>query len=349
MAEKKPTLEEWRKLYQAAERIKEMAPWEWMMEDEVFGVQSPEDGETGFVSVMGAGGEHFAVAVYPGADALYAFLELEDSAGDPNSEVAPERILEIPQLQAAFEDREMVQKEDREIIKKLNLKFRGANDWPVFRNYAPGMFPWFLNANEARFLTCALEQLLDVAPRIRDDDSILFGDDDDDFLVRTPRKEKSRVVWEDKFVRVPQPPLKTITPAAVDDAQIKKLAQLPRVTNVIEMELTMMPMPVQEKKARPVFPYMLIMVESASSAILAVDLMSPSPSLEAMRAQLPVKVAAQLLKVGHLPGEIAVRTELTADLLTPLAAELEIQINLSPELPGLDDAMESMMQMPMFR
>ena len=42
MPESTPTLSEWRKLYQAAIRLKEIAPWEWMTETDVFGVQNPE-------------------------------------------------------------------------------------------------------------------------------------------------------------------------------------------------------------------------------------------------------------------------------------------------------------------
>ncbi len=61
-----PSLKEWRKLYEAAMRVKKIAPWDWMDETDIFGVQNPETDETGFVSVMGAGGEHFAIGVYLG-------------------------------------------------------------------------------------------------------------------------------------------------------------------------------------------------------------------------------------------------------------------------------------------
>jgi hypothetical protein len=54
-----PTNEQWRRLYEAAVGVKELAPWEWMTETDVFGVQDPETQEIGFVSVMGALGEHF--------------------------------------------------------------------------------------------------------------------------------------------------------------------------------------------------------------------------------------------------------------------------------------------------
>ena len=346
MSEKTPTSDEWGRLYAAAGRVKEMAPWEWVMEDDVFGVRNPERDEIGFVSVMGAGGEHFAVALYQGAAALYDFLALSEASRDGTADGAgAERILEIPQLQASFEDRGHLRKEDRDIIKKLGLKFRGAKNWPIFRNYAPGMFPWFLTSSEARFLSVALEQLLDVAPRVRDDEDILFGEEDDEFLVRIPRVEKARLVWEDKIMRVPEPEEKDAAPAPLDPQLLESLRQLPEVTNVIEIELTMMPMPVREKKDRPFFPYLLMLVEASSGVILGNDMLQPLPSLDAMRAEFPIKVAEYLLQLGVKPLKIAVRTETTARSLAPLAEGLGIRIKLSPRLPALDEAIEFMGRM----
>src|SRR5215216_6837141 len=67
MVEDLPTNEQWRRLYEAAVGVKELAPWEWMTETDVFGVQDPETEEIGFVNVMGMLGEHFGVSLYPTA------------------------------------------------------------------------------------------------------------------------------------------------------------------------------------------------------------------------------------------------------------------------------------------
>ena len=340
MSEKTPTMEEWGRLYAAAGRVKEMAPWKWMMEYNVFGVRNPERDEVGFVSVMGSGGEHFGVGLYQGAVALYDFLALREA-----DSVETERVLEIPQLQASFEDRGHLEREDRDTIKNLGLKFRGANSWPMFRNYAPGMFPWFPTSSEARFLTTALEQLLDVAPRVRDDEDVLCGEEDDEFLLRVPRVENARLVWEDKIMRVPEPELKKAAPAPLDPQLLESLKQLPKVTNVIEIGLTMLPMPVREKKDRPFFPYLLMLVDASSGVILGNDMLQPLPSLDAMRAEFPTKVAEHLLRLGVRPLRVAVRTGTTARSLAPLADELGIRIKLSPTLPALDEAMEFMGRM----
>ncbi len=349
MNKNNPTVEEWKRLYAAAGKVKEMAPWDWILEDEVFGVQNPENNEIGFVSVMGAAGEYFAAALYPSPQALYDFLKLEEQGRlGLLDDVAPNVILEIPQLQASFEDRDELKKEDHEVIKKLNLKFRGAKNWPLFRSYAPGMFPWFLNSSEARFLTAALEQLLDVAPRIREGDIAIDGKGNEDFLVRVRRMEKNHAVWEDKIMRVPEPEKKAIEPAPLPSQQLEALKRLPKTGMMIEMELTMLSTPVREKKGRPFFPYMLLIVETKQGLVLGVDMMEPQPSLEAMRAELPLKLAGVLSQLSAVPHTVVVRTETTASLLAPLAAELGIQIKRSPKLPSLDAAMNFMKSMSAF-
>ena len=61
---KQPTEKEWKRLYEFAVKVKELAPWEWMYEDQIFGVQNPEAEEIGFVSIMGIAGEHFGISFY---------------------------------------------------------------------------------------------------------------------------------------------------------------------------------------------------------------------------------------------------------------------------------------------
>src|SRR5437868_12839826 len=90
-------LELWREFYSLAGKVHEMAPWEWMQEADVFGVEDPEGGEIQFVSVMGALGEHFAVALYPGAWALSQFWALQVDVLEPQR--ATDQILAIRHFQ----------------------------------------------------------------------------------------------------------------------------------------------------------------------------------------------------------------------------------------------------------
>jgi hypothetical protein len=336
-----PSPEEARELYRVAARVKELAPWEWMDESAVFGVQDPETGETGFVSVMGMAGEHFAVAVYLGAEGLYGILDFASA----EVTTTPEQLLDIPQLQASFENRDLLDKKDRDLIKKLGLKFRGAHAWPMFRSYGPGLMPWFVTAGEARLLTHALAQTLEVAPRVKDDPDILWAEDDEDgetYLVRVPQRQGDGLAWEDRMVRVPPPERETVAATLPDAELLGQLKQLPRRALELEIDLRSLPTGVGERGERPYRPYMLMLADGKSGLIVGVELLKPEPSLAEMRGQVPTKLAQWLAQAGVVPGEISVRSELLLEMLEPFARTLDIKLRQTDFLPAIDEAVDSM-------
>ncbi|HST52297.1 MAG TPA: hypothetical protein VLJ61_09845 [Pyrinomonadaceae bacterium] len=331
-------------LFALAARIKELAPWEWMDESEVFGLQNPETGELGFVSVMGMAGQHFAIAVYMGAEGLYGILDFASQETITN----PEQLLDIPQLQASFEDRDTLDKQDRELIKRLGLKFRGAGAWPMFRSYRPGFMPWFVTAEETRFLAHALEQTLEVAPRVKNEPGILQPENDNGhgeiYLVRVPRRVDDGLVWEDKLMRVPPPEGESVR-ATLDADVLTLLRQLPQRQIEIEVDLFSLPAGMAERGERPYRPYMLMMAEPSSGMIVGVELLKPDPSLAEMHGQIPSKLAEWLSKAGVVPGRITARSGLVLDLIEPLAETLNIELYQADELPGIDAAANSMFGM----
>lgn len=337
-AENAPTLEEWRRLYAAAVRVKELGPWQWMTEDQVFGVQDPATGQIGFVSVMGALGEHFAIALYPDARALYAFWDLTRT----DEMAAPERLLEIPQLQLSFEDRDLLRDEDRRVIKQLGLKFRGANAWPLFRSYRPGFVPWHLEADEAHALTWALEQTLEVTPRLRDDPALLEMPNNVSYLVRVPLQQQQGVVWEDRIVEV-LPPEPASIPIEVDSQALEQLRRTPHRAMTLEIDLIMLPSAVQEERGkRPVFPYQLLVVDSNSGFILGHDLLIARTTLEEMWSRVPMSLIQCLAAAGIMPQQVKVRSPLMLHLLQPLADELHFELKQVSRLRAVNQVRREM-------
>ena len=334
-----PGLQEWRRLYGSAVRIKELSPWEWMTETDVFGVRNPETGELGFVSAMGMLGEHFAVSLYLGSEGIHGFLDLQEIG--PFAE--PGDLIQIPQLQASFENREELDKRDRQVIKELSLKFRGRKAWPMFRSYQPSLFPWFLKAGEVRFLSLALEQLADVAPRFREDPSLLEPSDGESYLLRAPRQEGGRRLWEDASMGVPPldaPPIVV----EVDASKIGNLGRLPRGEMRLEVDFFMIPAPVHDQGDRPYFPHMLLVVDAGSGMVLGVELLTPHPSPEAMWGLVPETFADQVFALELAPAKISVDSDLLFELLGPLAGEAGFELELSPSLPALEPAREDLLR-----
>ncbi len=137
-----PSIDQWQALYQQATQVKKMVPWNWMEEIDLFGVQYPADGLLDFVSVMGMAGEHFSIAVYRGAQAVHDLLELHENPSDDPRENG-ERIMEIPQLQLSFEDRDFLADEgvhlDAFTVSRFEKLMPTARDLAVdfFRLWSP--------------------------------------------------------------------------------------------------------------------------------------------------------------------------------------------------------------------
>lgn len=326
-----PSLDEWRRLYQAATAFREAAPWRWMTETEIFGVQNPESGEIGYGSIMGMLGEHLALAVYLGSEGLEGFWRLEE-----DRDVEPSFVLEVPQLQASWVNRDELQREDLEVIKALGLKFRGQGAWPLFRSYMPGYFPWFVTSEEARFLTLALEQGLEIAQRVRENRSLLAPLRQGPHLVRTPEQQGETLVWRDEWVK-PPPPQPRPLPPTVAEADLATMRQLPHRKMTVEADLFLMPSPIKEKEdPRPYFPYNLMMVEARSGVILGTDLLTPKPSLDDMWAKAPETFLKMFHSLGSLPTEVAVHSDRLYELLKPVADGLGIRLTRKHSLLALE-------------
>lgn len=232
---------------------------------------------------------------------------------------------------------------DRDVIKQLGLKFRGRQAWPLFRSYRPGYVPWYLEAEEAEFLVCALEQVLDVAPRFREHPQMLTPGDDATYLARVPRETGASLTWEDQPATIP-PDQPVSIPLAMDMEALQWLKQAPRSQARLEVDFFWLLAHIGEKGERPYYGYMLMMVDAASGMLLGNELLRPEPTLEAMYGLIPAVVVQQLARLGLVPREVSVRSGLMFDLLQLLTDDLGFTVSEVESLLALDSAREFLMQ-----
>jgi hypothetical protein len=327
------TAKDFRPLFPLMDQIRDLAPWEWMDETEIFGVQDPDTGELGFVSIMGMAGEHFAIGVYQGARGLYGYLRMQEIGPF----MQPEDLLNVPQLQASFEDRDMLDQADYKMIKSLKLKYRGRNAWPQFRSYRPGYAPWYLEPEEARFLRHVLGQVLEVAPRVEEDPFILESEDEDAYLVRVAEKDGESLAWHDEFMTIAPPKAEHAT-IEIDSKLVETVRQLPRADYKIELDCFMLPSLIGERGQRPYFPYVFMMMDAERDLMIGMEILSPLPSLAQMWGQLGLHTLRHLVKIGVVPAEIRVSSERVHAMLEPFARQLDLNIEEVMVLPVLEEA-----------
>lgn len=333
-----PSHAQWQQLYTIADRIKGLAPWENLYEDELFGVRDPITGQDCFISVMGQGGDHYAVGVYIGALALYQFWAVHEA---DNDEMALQMLLSIRQLQLSFEDRENLENFDRAIIKQLGRKYRGRAAWPSFRSFRPGYLPWRIDAAEADLLIRTLEQAAEVLERIATGESLPEPVDEESYLMRIPDMQAGSPIWREEMVRIPPPSLPELN-IQLEAAKLEAAHKLPK-QRTIELDIVMLPEPVVDEEGRPYLASMLLIVDNKSGMVLVSELL---PNGETPMHTVANTLYVLLDKINHwgwTPDAIHVRQEIAKELLTPLTQMLGIKLKTKSQLPMLDEALEFLM------
>ncbi|MDO8690210.1 MAG: hypothetical protein Q7R39_09425, partial [Dehalococcoidia bacterium] len=254
-----PSIEAWRDLYAAAAKFKELACWNWMSESDLFAVQDPVSGEFGYCCVMGTLGESFALAVYLGPEGLDGYMKIADS--DIESDAGALEVLMTQRcLQGMFEDRKVLSKRDLEMVKRLDLKFRGRKSWPMFRDFTPGYVPWYLPAGEAEFLTLCLHQTIEMALRAKEDPDFLNSEDATLMLARIPEKDGESWRWTEEWISPVLPGLHSQPPMVPDEVTAKRLRNsLEQKPMTWEADVYYSPIPVEESPdERPYYPLVLL-------------------------------------------------------------------------------------------
>jgi len=285
---------------------------------------------------MGAAGEHYALGLYSGSEGLYGLSRI---LSGEFSEFRDEALFIQSCLMASFENRKCLQKQDLQQIKALGLKFRGRNAWPLFRNYMPGFFPWYLKGDEVRFLTVALQQSMDVSLRFKKDPGLLVHPSMDHYFVRVPDKPGENIIWKDEWLEPLPLKMEDVPVIPVEETTLRRLkkARLQR-RGIWEIDFFFVQSAVREKGERPYFPYMSLLVDHNSTFILNFQLEKEADC----KSTFPVKFVDFIEHVKIMPDELLVKRYDVYRIMEPLSAELGIEINMVESLPALEYAQKSM-------
>lgn len=324
-------IDDWRQLYNAAIAFKQIECWSWMYDSDFFGVENPYDREIGYCCVLGNMGEVFGLAVYLGTEGLEGYLKIQSGEIEPHD-------TDIMHLQkcliVTFEDRKLLSEPDLQIIRELGLKFRGSKARPFFRNYEPGYQPWYLQADEVKYLTLVLEQATEICLRFKENMDMFTPGREGLSFVRVPKKEGKGFTWRDAWLEA-KPLRKERRTEALDALRLQKIKKraFPR-KGIWEVDFFYSPTAVREKSERPWFPYAFLCVDHYSILILNIHLASHSK----YRFEFLNQLLSIIERIKLLPEEILLLKQEAYELFSPLASSLGIQLKRVKQLEGLEEA-----------
>lgn len=334
-------LEEWRQLFEAAIQFKKQASWEWMEDEDYFAVTDPYTGEIGYCVILGAGGMDYGLNVYLGQTAPLLLQEIRsaNTFGADTREV----MFNTKAIAVNFEDRNVLDKEDLSLIRELGYKFRGSREWPQFRNYSPGFYPWSLTRGEVRFLTVALEQAYEVAGRFRLNHELYFEHDEADEgvgekrLHRVPRQTPEGVLWRDEWLPWHAEGSLIGPYTFPDELALHQCKKMKKSRDVWQSDFDFAEMTIGGRGERPFYPRLCIWIDGKTSMIISAQLAEQADCREEYVRQL-----IELLKtLNRKPARIEVGSVKAYYALKISAEQLGIPLRFHLRLDALLDAKDA--------
>ncbi len=318
----------WAELYQQAIRFRELEPWNWMNETDVFGIQDPVTSQIGYGTIMGVLGKVLALCLYRGSEGLLFHQRLL------NDEMSKDDFLgEQNYLMVEFVAKKELQPEDRKVIGSLELQLQGGRQYPQFRSHLPGYCPWFVSESEARFLAFALPCALDASVLKQKDPEFLFHSREGEYLTYVPAERGSSSRSWKRPAPIPAPEI-LIPQTMIHEIRSRNL----RKDSAWQVHWFFLPGAIQDKE-RPYFPKCLMIAHQESGFVFAMEVIPPEedpyPGLE--------KRTLQCINESDLfPSELQVQDERLHKALTHFGEALGIRIVFRKELDAITEARQGL-------
>lgn len=333
-----PDKSDWTKLYQSAMEYYRAAPWQWMENDYIFGVENPSNGQTGYCSVLGICQEEYGLGIFVGDNGYQGYLSLLSGERAPEDTVLQAT---YPTLSMLFVDREYLQKKEHAVIRSLNLRFRGRNAWPLFRSTLPGYAPWFLEKEDALFLSDAIQQALVVSNKVRLEKLNLLGKKSQNMVFTRYYRDGA---WREEW-RQPKPvndnTASQKTPIEAEtEAELKLLRKATgKPSGTWELDIFVLPAPVESESGRPYYPLCFLIVDRKMGLILDSRVIEPWLTLSQKQGEL----IAIFKKNKKLPQTIYVKSAAVKTIVEPLTGILEINLRMGA-VPLLEEAQRGLFE-----
>lgn len=336
------------RLYELAFEYKATKLWKVLWDTELFAVKLP-DGNIGYISIMGAAGEHCALALYIGEEGMnsyYAILEADRMRMSPF--VFQELLMQQNCLQCAFVCKSELSGEEYEEAKsyarKHGIRLSGKNAYPQFVKYQANRCPWELQTRKEEEDLCeALAAAIEIARRLEGKMPGQLGLRSISGTMEIPLLERRDGAYVIGRTVIPGYKEKEVPrPKASNDIAITKLRKA-RKSGVLECGLIRFFQPVQDDPEEvPVFPVILLAVEASVEHMLSVP---PVTHYEENPEELLDYFIDAMVAQNICPIKIKAQDERTYAFAEDLCRRLKIALSIETDLPALEDAKDDFLNL----
>lgn len=330
-----PDEAEWNQLFNVADQVKKNQPWLEIQDNQFIAIWSDRIDDYVYCSIMGNAEESFGVTGFLGSRGLLSYLDmLNDDPFDDDLAV----LFTQYSLTVNFNSREELNEDEYDLIKSLNRKYRGKNQWPSFTSMIPDAVPWSFNQEESLIFKEVLTKLESFLSRTDNLSRIIPSFDSGEILALNKEGEQiilSTIELIEKAAQAPDLELN------LSEIEWKRMRNKIDKINGIEAELAFIQAgePVQRTpESRPFLPYILVLIDRQTGAVLHYDLVDSIYYTEGVQE----KIFQLFEKIEALPQAIHMFDDFFAVHAEPFFNKLSLPLVKAEELYGVNQFIQMM-------
>ncbi len=320
--------EVWRQLYTYVDEWVQLKPWEVLWSNDFVALEINE--KTYYCTIMGKLGDCIGVSIYEGEE---GYADLCSIAHEyPDQAITQYMMFEQNCLTFYMGDREEVPKGQKEIIKKLGLKYRGKGHWPYFLSFVPRFYPYEINDQQASVIVQVFKHLIPLMKAYMNHEVAVDFDNGEILFAHDHHG------WKYEAIQRPEEQEKFYVVDLEDQQYLNYLKELPQTQNQYIIDLAYLSGGlVDEAYDRPVSSLVLLALDVDSQQIIKVSMPRPEDD-EIIEC---ISMFCELMQDYGKPKDIYIRNPRVFSSIISICEECQVEVHVT-SLPMMDDIFAQM-------
>lgn len=333
------------KLFKLAGVIREAAPWNRLVEKDIFGIKDPKSGEVSVVSTIGNAGQVYAIQRYLPEEGIRFWNDYFKNNTVPKDIYTNQRMLECE-----FCSMDDLPEEDIDFHSEYGPDNIFLDDVAVFRSYRPRYHPWFLEQAEAEKLIQTLELYPAFLHYIKSTGGGGFNPfaspfeipDIPVFHLKEGGKEDDLNAWEIKKQVFPRAAEEEPSVVERDEIFLNRHQSCKQVDASWEIAAYILSEPIMEEgDERPCYPAVSLCIDPDVQIEPTVCVESPEVSLPMLMRKT---FSEAVDRYGYLPKVLNVATDLGVGIFQGFAKSYGITVKKCDELEAINAVAPALIQ-----